>query len=63
MDDVICDEEDQKITDCRARLVHHSCRHKEDVWLHCKEEGENFRAEFFILVVINTNKFGIRKVK
>ena len=49
MDDVLCDEEDQKITDCRARVVINDCGHKEDVWLNCKEEGENFRLEFLIL--------------
>ena len=49
MDDVLCDEEDRKITDCRARVVINDCGHNENVWLNCKEEGENFRLEFLIL--------------
>ena len=36
MDDIQCNEDDKNISNCRARLISHYCRHDEDIWLQCK---------------------------
>ena len=36
MDDVLCNEDDKNISNCRARLMLHNCGHGKDIWLQCK---------------------------
>ena len=36
IDDIQCNEDDENISNCRARRMSHNCRHGEDIWLQCK---------------------------
>ena len=64
MDDVQCNEDDEKISNCAAKLIMHICGHDKDIWLLCrgkftkKAKTKRMRLHLpFQNIFSNTSKF------